>query len=101
MKADKLFEELQTLATALQFSVRRESGTFKGGACVVHEQSVIILNRSMPPEAAAVILARALCRYVPDEQPMKPAVRDIVDRERAWMDAHPEVTFQPQQTEAA
>ncbi|MBK6290696.1 MAG: hypothetical protein IPH85_08305 [Ignavibacteria bacterium] len=100
MKAEKLLEELMALAKSLDYNVRRESGTFRGGACVVHEQRLIILNRSMPPEAAAVILARALCRFVPDDQFMKPAIREIIERERAWIEAHPDVTFQPQPTEA-
>jgi hypothetical protein len=54
----------------------------------------------MPIEAAAVILARALCRFVPDDQFMKPAIREIIERERAWIAAHPDVTFQPLATEA-
>lgn len=99
MKADKLLEELMTLAKGLDYTVRRESGTFRGGACVVHEQRSIILNRSMPLEAAAVILARALCRITPDDQFLKPAVREIIERERAWASAHPDVTFQPHPTE--
>ena len=74
-----------------------ESGTFRGGACVVHEQRVILINRSMPIEAAAVILARALARFVPDDQFMKPAVRDLIDREQAYLAAHPDVTFAPHQ----
>ncbi len=97
MKADKLFDELLALAKSLGYSVRRESGTFRGGACVVHEQRVILINRSMPIEAAAVILARALARFVPEDQFMKPAVRDIIDREQAYLAAHPDVTFAPQQ----
>ncbi len=95
MKADKLLDELMTLAKTLDYTVRRESGTFRGGACVVHDQRLIILNRNMPLEAAAVILARALCRVVPEDLFLKPAVREIVDRERAYLAAHPDVTFQP------
>jgi hypothetical protein len=51
----------------------------------------------MPIEAAAVILARALARFVPDDQFMKPAVRDLIDREQAYLAAHPDVTFAPHQ----
>ncbi|MCX6141181.1 MAG: hypothetical protein NTX15_10210 [Candidatus Kapabacteria bacterium] len=101
MKAEKLLEELMELAKTLDYNVRRESGTFRGGACVVHEQRLIILNRSMPLEAAAVILARALSRLIPDDQFMKPAVREIIERERAYTAAHPDVTFQPTPTEVA
>lgn len=95
MKADKLLEELMNLAKSLDYTVRRETGTFRGGACVVHDQRIIIINRSMPLEAAAVILARALCRLVPEDTFLKPAVRDIIERERAYVENHPDVTFQP------
>lgn len=101
MKADKLLEELMELAKTLDYTVRRETGTFRGGACVVHEQRLIILNRSMPPEAASVILARALSRITPSDQFLKPAVREIIERESAWISAHPDVTFQPLPTESA
>jgi hypothetical protein len=55
----------------------------------------------MPYEAAAVILARALCTLVPEDTFMKPAVRDIIERERGWVAAHPGVTFELNQQEAA
>lgn len=101
MKAEKLLEELTGLATSLDYIVRREQGTFRGGACVVKEKRLILLNRSMPYEAAAVILARALCTLVPDDTFMKPAVRDIIERERGWVESHPGVTFELTQQEAA
>lgn len=91
MKADKLIEELTQLARSLGYTVRRETGTFRGGACVLHEQRMIVVNRSMPPEAACVIIARGLSRLDFDDTFLKPAVREIVQRERAWSDAHPEV----------
>ncbi|MEN9281837.1 MAG: hypothetical protein RL594_772 [Bacteroidota bacterium] len=101
MKADKLLEELTNLASSLNYTVRREQGAFRGGACVVRERRLILLNRSMPFEAAAVILARALCTIVPEDTFMKPAVRDIIERERGWVSSHPAVTFEPTSKEAA
>jgi hypothetical protein len=55
----------------------------------------------MPFEAAAVILARALCTLVPEAIFLKPAVRDILERERNWVAGHPGVTFEPTSKEAA
>lgn len=101
MKAEKLLEELTALANSLDYSVRREQGTFRGGACLVREQRLIIINRSMPYEAAAVILARALCSIIPEDTFLKPAVRDILERERNWVASHPGVTFEPTSKEAA
>jgi|694.fasta_scaffold105892_3 hypothetical protein len=102
MKADKLLEELTSLAKSLGYSVRRESGSFRGGGCVVHDQHLIIVNRSMPVEAACVIVARALCRLVGTEDTfMKPAVREILQRELAHAEAHPDVEFNLQSNETA
>ena len=95
MKADKLLEALMDLAKSADYSVRRETGNFRGGACVVRDQRLILINRSMPLEAAAVILARALAKIgVEDDGFLKPAVRDILDRERMYVEQHPEVTFE-------
>ncbi|HCN05061.1 MAG TPA: hypothetical protein DIS79_05520 [Bacteroidetes bacterium] len=95
MKADKLLEELTEVARTLGYAVRRETGTFRGGACLLHEQRLIIINRSMPPEAAAVILARGLCRLELGDTFLKPAVREIIERERGWVENHPDVTIEP------
>ncbi len=94
MKADKILESLMDVAKGADYTVRRETGTFRGGACVIRDQRLILINRSMPAEAAAVILARALAKIgIEDDSFLKPAVRDLLDRERAWVASHPEVTF--------
>ena len=94
MKSDKILEALMELARTMDYSVRRETGTFKGGACVVHDQRLILINRSMPHESGSVILARALVKIgVDDDSFLKPAVRDLLERERVWLNEHPDVTF--------
>lgn len=96
MKADKLLEELIALANAKEYNVRREVGTFRGGSCIIHDKRLILINRSMPVEAACVILARALVKLGVDNEFLKPAVRDIIEREQVWVDHHPDVTFEPE-----
>jgi hypothetical protein len=99
MKADKLLDELIALAKSLGYTVRRETGTFRGGGCVVHDQRLIVVNRSMPIEAACVIVARALCQLTgTDDTFMKPAVRDILQRERDYVAAHPDVEIRVTQS---
>lgn len=58
------------------------------------EQQLILVNRSMPIEASCVVLARTLARMGVDESFIKPAVRDILEREQLWVDNHPEITFE-------
>ena len=96
MKADKLLEELIQLAKTREYDVRREVGTFRGGSCIVKDRRLILINRSMPLEAACVVLARALVKLGVEDEFIKPAVRDIIDRERLWVEQHPEVTFEPE-----
>lgn len=96
MKADRLLDELVALARDRDYEVKRESGSFRGGACVVHERHLILVNKTMPLEATCVVLARALVKIGVDDTFLKPAVRDIIDRERLWMDQHPEITFEPE-----
>lgn len=100
MKADKLLEELIALAKTREYDVRREIGTFRGGSCIVKDRRLILVNRSMPLEAACVVLARALVKLGVEDEFIKPAVRDIIDRERLWVGQHPEVTFEPEMLES-
>ncbi len=93
MKADKILDDLIQLATSMEYRVRRESGTFRGGACVMKEDRLILINKSMPAEASCVVLARALARLGAEDTYLKPAVRDLLERERLWVEQHPEVTF--------
>lgn len=95
MKADRLLDELVGLARDRDYEVKRESGSFRGGACIVRERRLILVNKTMPLEATCVVLARALVKIGVDDAFLKPAVRDIIDRERLWMDQHPEITFEP------
>lgn len=94
LKAERLLEELTSMATSMGYTVRRENGSFKGGACVMKDQQLILINRSMPLEASCVVLARTLARIGVDDSFVKPVVRDIIERERLWVDHHPEVTFE-------
>jgi hypothetical protein len=93
MKADKILEELTALAATMNYVVRRETGAFRGGACVVENKRLILLNKSMPLEAASVVLARALSKLDVDSSYVKPAVRELLGREKLWLSQHPEVTF--------
>lgn len=93
MKADKILEELTSVARSLGFSVRREAGSFRGGYCLLNDKKLIIINRSMPLEGAGVVLARALSSFDVDSTYLKPAVRDLLDRERSVVRAEQTVEF--------
>ncbi|MCS6965998.1 MAG: hypothetical protein NZ473_04435 [Candidatus Kapabacteria bacterium] len=75
MNPERLVEELLKVAQHCGIRIRREQGRFRGGYCIVRQQRLILLNRSLPPEQMGYVLAEAL-RHVPLEGvPMRPAVR--------------------------
>lgn len=61
MKTDKKFEELLSLSMRLGVTVRKDRLVrSNGGYCVINEDKVIVLNKMLPIETQASILARCL-----------------------------------------
>lgn len=87
MKTSVLLNELTTLANAAGYRIIRDKGMFRGGSCVVHQEKVIVLNKRLPPESLIVILARVLAD-TSETLSVKPALRDIIERERMAMTQH-------------
>lgn len=81
MKASVLLNELTALANAAGYRIIRDKGIFRGGSCVIRQEKVIVLNKRLPLESIIAVLARALAD-VSDGLSVKPAVRDILERER-------------------
>jgi len=48
MKAERIRDEFETLAEKLGYTVRYEKGDFKGDACRIRTERVIIINRLIP-----------------------------------------------------
>lgn len=69
------------LARALGYVVRREKGAFKGGACLLHNQKIILLNKHVPAETLSITMARILAMHDLDGLVMKPAIRSAIKRE--------------------
>jgi hypothetical protein len=91
MRPQAIFDELQNLAIALGYSVRREKGSFRGGGCRVHEKNVIVINMLMPMESRIIILARVLAGHDIAPLSIKPALRTILEREKKVMDTAREI----------
>ncbi len=86
MKPPAVATALEEALRQLGVRVRRERGTFRGGLCVVGDESVVVLNRMHPPEAHVAVLAEALREHGgTDELYLRPAVRDAL--EDAWASA--------------
>lgn len=81
MNIQTVLEDLVDLARGLGYTVRREKGAFRGGACVLNNQKIILLNKHVPAETLAVTLARILSNHNLDELIMKPAIRAVIMKE--------------------
>ncbi len=82
MKPKQLLEELKSLAATLNITVRFEQGNFRGGSCILEQQRLIVINRSLPVESKISLLAQALSSFPLDGVYIKPAVREYLEQER-------------------
>jgi hypothetical protein len=84
MKSAQIVKELIGVAEQLGFTVRYDSGNFRGGHCLIKEEALILLNRRHPSEAHIVLLAEALSDVPVDTVFLRPAVRTAL--QEAWQD---------------
>ncbi|ROL56781.1 hypothetical protein D9V84_07100 [Bacteroidetes/Chlorobi group bacterium Naka2016] len=80
MKSKALFEEMVEILKSIGYNVRKDNGSFTGGACIVKEQKLIVLNKNYPIEAYVDILASILYDYL-DKIYIKPKVREFIESE--------------------
>lgn len=82
MKVQQVVRELEQAVRELGIPVRRERGSFRGGLCVRHDETLLMLNKNHPPEAHLAVLARSLKTLPADTIYLRPAVRRAL--EDAW-----------------
>lgn len=82
MKVQQVVKELEQAVRELGIPVRRERGSFRGGLCVRHDETLMMLNKNHPPEAHLAVLARGLKTLPVDTIYLKPSVRKVL--EDAW-----------------
>lgn len=75
MKNETLLEELEILCQQSGYQVRKERGSFRGDACVIEGDKLIVINKNRPPESQIGTLARVLRAVNLDDIYVKPAVR--------------------------
>jgi hypothetical protein len=80
LKEEEILEHLVDLAKRLDFDVRFDRGSFQDGACRVHAQNLIILNRASPTAKQVAALGRALAGKPLDGIFLLPAIRDVIER---------------------
>jgi len=82
VKPAQMYEELLEIVKRTGYQVRHDRGSFQSGYCVLNEQKLIIFNRTTSVETKTVVLARCLINNNSDDQYIKPAVREFIEKER-------------------
>ncbi len=63
MSIKKIYHELCLIAEQLQIKVIQGKGNFKGGACLVKEKSIIVINNNYPFESRVRSLGLSLLGF--------------------------------------
>lgn len=82
MKLQSILEELLSIASLLNYTVRREKGNFRSGDCLMKQDNYIILNSLVPLEVRISVLAKVISMHNVELLTIKPAVRLIIEQER-------------------
>lgn len=81
MNYENTFDELKAIAEKIGLTVRAEKGNFGGGYCILRAQKMIIINKTVPVESRVATLALALSTFPLDTITMKPALRDLIQKQ--------------------
>ena len=87
MDKEALLEELREACEQLGYTIRYEKGDFDGGHCILNEKRLLVVNKRFTVERKITTVARALGELGVDAIFVKPAVRELIDREREKGDA--------------
>ena len=71
----------------MDYTIRYEKGDFDGGHCILKEKRLLVVNKRFTVERKITTVARALGELGVDAIFVKPAVRELIDREREKGDA--------------
>ena len=63
MKAKNIYNQLSLLAERLNIKIIKGKGNFKGGSCVIKEESIIVINKNKPFEECIRNLALSLLEF--------------------------------------
>ena len=79
MKKDKLYNEFEDLAVKLGMRIIKGKGDFKGGACILKDEKIIVVNKRKPIEQKLKILASCFNKIDLKGVYIMPALRDYIE----------------------
>jgi hypothetical protein len=80
LRPERLCQELEDVAVKMFDEVRRDTGGFSTGACVINGKSLLMVNNRQPIDERIAALAREIARHNPTRLYLKPAIREEVER---------------------
>ena len=79
MNKDKLYNEFEDLAMKLGMRIIKGKGDFKGGACILKDEKIIVVNKRKPIEQKFKILASCFNKIDLEGVYIIPALRILIE----------------------
>ena len=78
MSSKQIYDKLCLIAEELQIKVIKGKGNFKGGSCLVKEESIIVINHNQTFEGRIRNLALSLLEFNLDKIKMNTKIKQIL-----------------------
>ncbi len=79
MKPNLLYDELLEIAKSLGYKIRKETGNFKSGNCIIKQENLIILNKFGSLSSFNKTIATAIKSKGDTDIFIKPQIREFID----------------------
>jgi hypothetical protein len=76
---DRMIQDLIRIYEKLNFNVRIEKGTFKGGFCLLKDQKLFLLNKNIDQDKKINFLVKNLTLLGTEDIYIKPNIRALID----------------------
>jgi len=78
MKSKDIIKEFEILAEQVGIRVIKDTGSFKGGYCIIENEEVIVINKSRPLEHHIRQLSSTFSKMQTNQIFIKPILRDLI-----------------------
>ena len=79
MSSKQIYNQLCLIAEQLQIKVIKGKGNFKGGSCLVKEESIIVINHNQPVEGRIRNLALSLLEFDLNKIQVNNKIKEILN----------------------
>jgi len=79
MKAERIRDEFESLAEKLGYTIRYEKGDFKGDACRINSEQVIIINKLIPVTHQNYAFSRIFAGENLSQLSILPVLRSMIE----------------------